>query len=127
MSHDLRSLGLFLLALGLAGCARDLNNRVGGIECVSNLKSLDTALQMYRTDNGGHFPDRLNKISPKYLRSIPTCPSAHLESYSALYRRVRDKSGKESYQTACQGDNHGLGPDLPGYSSDQGLIERRDP
>lgn len=88
--------------------------------CESNLKNIGVALEMYATDNNGVYPKSLDKLTPNYLRYIPTCPSAGSDTYTPGY----SVSGT-NYTVICSGDNHhavGLPPDYPRYTSTQGLI-----
>lgn len=57
------------------------------ILCQENLKNLGTALEMYSTDHCGHYPDKMKSVIPDYIKSIPKCPSAGMDTYSADYRR----------------------------------------
>lgn len=95
--------------------------------CKSNLKNIGTALEMYSTDNGGRYPTQLSKLTPDYLRTMPTCPSAGQDTYSASYE-VRIQP--DGYTVMCQGAHHekaGLGPNFPQYTSERGLLERPQP
>jgi hypothetical protein len=92
--------------------------------CKSNLKNIGTALEMYSTDNGGRFPPALSALAPNYLTQIPSCPTIGRETYSISYERHADP---DAYTVYCAGFNHGgsgLGPDLPAYTSTQGLLDR---
>lgn len=93
------------------------------IACSSNLKNIATALEMYATDHQGRYPAKLSELAPAYLKSIPECPAAGSDSYSATYKHS-DKP--YTFTVACQGDHHGQGADLPSYSSETG-IDRGDP
>jgi hypothetical protein len=57
----------------------DQTNRMwlGRHICRSNLDKLASACQAYATDNGGNFPDRIERLSPKYVDKPATlkCPS----------------------------------------------------
>lgn len=91
--------------------------------CKSNLKNIGTALEMYSTDNSGHYPTQLSKLTPDYLKTIPTCPSAGHDTYSASYESHLLPDG---YTVMCQGANHekaGLGPNFPQYTSERGLLD----
>lgn len=49
--------------------------------CISNLKNISAALEMYAVDNKGSYPLRLSQLPPsKYLKSIPTCPAAEADT-----------------------------------------------
>jgi competence protein ComGC len=109
------------------------SGRSTGSACVSNLKNIGTALEMYSTDYRGAYAPALSSLTPNYLKTIPTCPTAGLDTYSHDYRRwvVRQSPfvhgiAREQYLVFCAGEWHramGLLPNYPQYSSTQGLIE----
>lgn len=37
-------------------------------------KNIAVALGMYAADNDGWYPIRLDKLTPAYLKTVPTCP-----------------------------------------------------
>lgn len=83
--------------------------------CKANLKSTNTALQMYAEDFEGRFPTRLGLLTPNYLRRIPNCPAAQRDTYSATY--VTDGA---AFSMFCQGHHHKSADapaNYPGYSS----------
>lgn len=43
--------------------------------CRSNLKNVDTAIQMYQTDWSGALPPSLVSLTPNYLKTLPSCPA----------------------------------------------------
>jgi len=49
-------------------------------ETIENMKSIGTALEMYAAENAGCYPAQLKKLTPDYLKAIPTCPYNN-ESY----------------------------------------------
>ena len=57
--------------------------------CKSNLKNIGTALEMYSTDYGGHYPSSTASLVPNYLKTFPHCPTAGRNTYSASYRRQK--------------------------------------
>lgn len=77
------------------------NNKLNS--CRENMRKIGTALEMYSTDNSGHYPDRLKDLAPDYLESIPTCPSAETDTYSAGYQGWRNP---DYYTYCCSGKNH---------------------
>ncbi|MBI3924483.1 MAG: hypothetical protein HY319_02990 [Armatimonadetes bacterium] len=93
--------------------------------CKSNLKNLGTALEMYSIDNGGLYPTTLDRLAPEYLKTVPTCPTAGMDTYSGSFRSA---AGPDLYTIMCAGQNHtrsGVEGDYPQYNtSSQGLIER---
>lgn len=87
--------------------------------CKSSLKNIGTALEMYSTDYRGNFPSSLGKLTPNYLKTLPSCPAAGLDTYSGSY-----SVGANSYLVRCSGKNHTtLERDFPRYSSLKGLEE----
>ncbi|MCE1248574.1 MAG: hypothetical protein LWY06_18200 [Firmicutes bacterium] len=89
--------------------------------CKSNLKNIGTALEMYSTDNGGHYPESLDQLKGDYLKLIPTCPSAGKDTYSDSYKSSEDP---DKYEVFCKGSNHsnqGVPADYPQYNSTEGL------
>lgn len=92
--------------------------------CKSNLKNIGTALEMWSTDNSGRYPTDLRLLTPNYLRSIPTCASASLDTYS---RGFVSASHPDAYTVVCTGQNHravDAGTNFPQYNSVQGLVEK---
>lgn len=107
-----RTLLLFLLTVSLAGA-----DRVSSIlRCTQNLKGIATGLENYATDHAGAYPAKLKELVPVYLQSIPTCPAAHKDTYSASWR----VAGGEGFYMSCSGNNHvdfGLQPNEPTCSA----------
>lgn len=105
--------------------------RQGGqfTQCQSNCKNIGTALEMYSTDNAGHYPDSLDKLTPDYLKMIPTCAGAGEDTYSKSYTSYYkpDNYTLDKYTFYCSGHNHkdvGAGPNYPQYNSTSGLTPR---
>ncbi len=71
--------------------------------CRGNMVRIGTALEMYSTDNSGHYPDRLKDLAPVYLADIPACPSAETDTYSAGYQ---GRCNPDYYTYCCKGKNH---------------------
>ncbi len=100
--------------------------------CPSNLKNIGIALEMYSTDNDGRYPERIQALTPNYLKTLPTCPAADRDTYSASYQTGPEAPGNDEryldfYRIACQGENHRAtrGPgDYPAYDGLRGLYER---
>lgn len=92
--------------------------------CKSNLKNIGTALEMYSTDASGRYPTTLNSLTPNYLKTIPTCPSAGAATYTGGFTSA---SNPDAYTVVCTGTNHkavDAGQNYPQYNSVQGLIEK---
>lgn len=85
--------------------------------CLKNLKDIGNTLELYRTDNSGDYPDSLSRLTPGYLKTIPTCPSAGRDTYSETYR-VNKKT--DFVMFSCSGSNHwdsGFPPNFPRYNN----------
>ena len=125
----------FMTTLVLAACALLTWSFAAGVvrhraqgrltACKSNLKGIGTALEMYSTDWSGRYPTDLHLLTPNYLKTIPTCPSARGQTYISSYRST---SLPDVYTLSCQGMNHweaGLTePNLPFYQSVCSCLER---
>lgn len=84
--------------------------------CKSNLKNCATALEMYACDSSGRYPTEMQALTPNYLRTLPTCPTAG--TYTYTYQRSEQP---DNFTLLCQGNHHGMGPDLPRYTAVEGL------
>lgn len=91
--------------------------------CKSNLKNIGTALEMYSTDYAGRYPRRASQLTPRYLKTIPTCPATGDVTYF-----IRTASDPDLYTVVCAGQNHfrqGIqAHNYPQYTAVTGLIER---
>lgn len=88
--------------------------------CQSNLRNIATAVNQYEVEKKV-FPTGLTEITPNYIKTIPTCPSAAKDTYTDGYQ-VSGTS--DQYTLQCKGQNHtlvNLGPDEPWYSPERGL------
>jgi prepilin-type N-terminal cleavage/methylation domain-containing protein len=93
--------------------------------CKSNLKNIGTAMEMYSTDAAGRYPTSLNNLTPNYLKSIPTCPSAGSATYTGGFTSA---SNPDAYTVVCTTNNHSAvsaGSNYPQYNSVQGLVEKQ--
>ena len=94
--------------------------------CKSNLKNVATALEMYSSDNAGHYPRRLEDLLPgKYLRQLPTCPAAEKMTFTDYQVSAKP----DNYSFSCVGDNHRASyhrsaPNYPSYSAFEGLVDK---
>lgn len=123
---------LLAVMTGAGGYFEMDGGRYGGAfrSCCSNLKNLGTALEMYSTDNSGAFPDRLSQLTPNYVKTIPTCASAHRDTYSNGYSvthpRVPGGHAPDAYTVVCEGSYHVNAtqwpPNYPQYTDVKGLI-----
>ena len=84
--------------------------------CLSNLRNLATAMQIYANDNREHYYPvnlaDLEKGNPPLLAKVPTCPS-DASSYQTLYQ-VNNTA--HAYTLACGGIHNLQGvPSQPGF------------
>lgn len=84
--------------------------------CGANLRNIGTALEMYSTDWSGRYPAKVEQITPNYLKTVPTCPSAGSDTYSRSYQQHEG----DDFTLACQGNHHGA-ENLPSYTASAGL------
>lgn len=104
----------------LQGASQKLQGATQGsrsLACKSNLKNLATGLEMYSTDYAGRYPEELSKLTPNYLRTLPTCPAAQSMNYTYEWHAQPD-----AFTLHCKGDHHGMGEGTPAYTSTQGLL-----
>lgn len=93
--------------------------------CRNNVKNVATALEMYASDNAGHYPQKLEQLLPgNYLKALPTCPAARRITFTD-YQTGHDP---DSFTFSCVGDNHARGYghsalNCPGYNSYEGMVE----
>ncbi len=87
--------------------------------CYQSLCLLEKALMEYARAHKGQYPRKLSELTPKYLKSIPTCPQAKRDTYSASYLAITDRP---MYFICCAGSNH-MGPsNTPQIVSDLGFL-----
>lgn len=85
-----------------------------GTGCLSNLKDIATALEMYSSDYGV-FPSSLEALTPDYLKSIPECPPTGKNTYSGSLKMIKDK-------TLCSLTCPEHGPDKPSKECSDGRM-----
>ena len=90
--------------------------------CISNLKNMGTALEMYSTDSVGHYPAAIATLVPTWIANIPTCP-ANATAYVYAVTQTPD-----AFTVNCDGTGHtrisGLTAGHPLYSSQNGSINK---
>ena len=77
-----------------------------------DMKNIQTALELYRADNGG-YPGNLNMLtsgSPRYMRTVPQDPkggpynySSPGGSYEIFACAERGKDGEDGIEPGCGG------------------------
>ncbi|MCE7870239.1 hypothetical protein DYH09_07655 [bacterium CPR1] len=116
-----RVLPILLVTLALALMAQADRTDSQLTSCTFNLKNIAAALERYATEHEGEFPKSLSALTPEYLKSIPKCPAAGKDTYSASYHP--DKA-EVCYRLCCSGDHHaraGLKANQPAYDGKEGL------
>ena len=98
-------------------------------ECKTNLKNLGSAMEMYSADWAGHYPTSLDKLTPKYLERIPTCPNSNGQYQVQVGPNAQGNESRleDYYYIYCHGENHngaGLSKDQPALPSAAILGER---
>lgn len=66
--------------------------------CKRNLKVVGQALEVYRREHQGLYPDRLSQLKPDYLLQLPNCPDGGGDSYSSGYQVTPDH---KNYTLKC--------------------------
>lgn len=112
---------IFCFLLAWPGLARTQGPTTA---CKSNLKNLATALEMWASDHQGHYPQRLEQLTPIYIKEIPRCPAAGKDTYSLNYHRFTDP---DDFGLCCSGSYHPsiVGANLPACTSSNGLRDRK--
>ena len=95
--------------------------------CRGNCRNIGTALKTYADNNDGHYPESLEMLTPKYLKTIPTCPSSRTNKGYIHSYKVSPDSGAFTFY--CEGESHnGYGhsapPNFPQYNSRESLLPR---
>lgn len=120
----------FTSCFGLARALEKCRPRPAGLTmCKANCKNLATALEMWASDHGGHYPPSLDAlVYCNYLKTLPTCPAAGSDTYSATYGSRRKP---DTFSFCCLGNNHaraytgfsGSSDNYPRYKAELGLID----
>ncbi len=91
--------------------------------CKSKQKTIASALEMWAMEHSGRYPERLSQLVPEYLDVMINCTEVKGEdTYGPLYR-VRQNPDHFVLQCTVDHTAAGVGPGIPAYDSDFGLIE----
>lgn len=71
--------------------------------CEQNLVNIKNCLEAYKKENNSRYPPSLSFLVPRYLQSIPSCPSIGNDTYSCGYRYNEERT---EYTICCFGKNH---------------------
>lgn len=97
-------------------------------QCKTNLKNLGTALEQYSEAHAGRYPSDLSELTPAYLKTLPSCPSAEANTYSSAYHRTPAQGERpDLFRLACSGHHHESAsqePNFPAYDSEHGLLSQ---
>ncbi len=91
--------------------------------CQRNVNSIGIALMTRSNHTNGHYPKSLSEIVPGFLKRIPTCPAAGVDTYSIGYQEGIETEGNlydwpDFFRVRCSGHHHadaGLAADLPAF------------
>ena len=97
--------------------------------CKSHLKDIGTAMEAYSTDFSGKYPSDLDKLTPKYMKTLPECEAAGKVSYKLYTGQgpANNPGYEDYYYLECHGQNHsdsGIRGHYPAYDGISGLLER---
>ncbi len=109
---------------GPRGSAPKANSAADLKSCEENLRSLAAACEAWSADHGGLYPKALSELKPRYLKRIPSCPTARTDTYSGSYSSSGPGPEGVHFWMNCQGHYHtsaGVQANLPGYDSSTGL------
>lgn len=119
---------IFTIWAAVIGVPNYLRSRAGGkyTQCLANCKNIGAALETYADDNNGLYPDRLDKLTPDYLKVIPTCAGSETNTgYISSYSRSKEGDVFTFY---CTGKNHeilNIDENYPQYNSISWLISKQ--
>lgn len=114
-------IGLFLLMmLGLTPVMIKAYHQKRLTQCKTNLRDLGKAMEKYSNDWDGHYPTELEKLVPKYIAEVPTCPNSgsRYQLLVGLGAPGNEANFDEYFDLYCEGRHHeeaGLGKDQPSF------------
>jgi tRNA A-37 threonylcarbamoyl transferase component Bud32 len=103
---------IFIGAFALAGLiVKGRYDCINVSDCFQNMTVICNAIEAYSDENGA-VPESLGRLTPGYLKAIPSCPQSGFPSYvlEVLDRREeqvgRDLYGVTTYRIICRGPYH---------------------
>jgi len=100
---------------------KKMEGRAKMVSCISNLKNIATAVNIYSNETMGQFPVSLTSIFPDFIGKIPECPAALKDTYTAGYTTNDEYN---DFTVCCYGKYHaicGLDSNQPFYSAVNGI------
>ncbi|MFP4496582.1 MAG: hypothetical protein ACLFQV_00090 [Vulcanimicrobiota bacterium] len=96
--------------------------------CIKNTEKIRNALEKYASDHQGKYPEKLNQLTPDYLKKIPVCWTLPEASYADNYHGY-SIGGYNYCRFQCPGNHPGLGggTGFPRYNSLDGILLREPP
>jgi prepilin-type N-terminal cleavage/methylation domain-containing protein len=73
--------------------------------CKTNLRNIATSLETYATDNKHRYPTALSVLTPQFIQSLPTCPSAGTNM--PYINGFTSSETPDVYTLWCNGSYHG--------------------
>ncbi|MDQ7823593.1 MAG: hypothetical protein RDV48_12410 [Candidatus Eremiobacteraeota bacterium] len=100
----------------------------------SNLKNIGTSLEMYSTDHKGYYPEKLEDVTPEYLRQLPPAGYSYDKETKKYYFDRYGTDLSYGYEVDNRTFNYTVSVSVPGtygtkgqygvrYSSIDGLTE----
>lgn len=112
----MKQLFLSLLLSGIVALYLSNHNES---QCAENLQDIAKGLEMHSCPSG-RYPFALSEvIASGCLKTIPTCPAAGYETYSASYQSTMTP---DSFTLYCQGYHHGSVRLM--YTAEKGLLRK---
>jgi len=97
--------------------------------CQSNVEEIKHAIMRYQ-DDYVYPPERLQDLVPVYMKALPTCPAAGIDTYSPGYTRGNGMHMYFAWFVCCLGEFHvniGAAPNTPAVQSEEWSSDPRPP
>ena len=96
------------------------------LQCEKNCEKIGKALRTYAADHNGMYPESLSELVPRYLKKIPSCPGAGVDTYSKSYRAYNFQ-GFKYCKFYCAGNNHSkcnIPDNFPRFNTYDGVVTK---
>ncbi|MGV8120333.1 MAG: hypothetical protein AB2L14_11280 [Candidatus Xenobiia bacterium LiM19] len=104
--------------LWYASCALPAPLMLSGLTTIkSNLKNMGTALEMYSADHKGLYPEKLEQLTPGYLKTLPPIAYNVKAGTEKYYQDKYGQSLSYAYEVDNTTFNYTVEVGFPGYYS----------